>query len=170
VQLTDHMPLLIAPDQLEAIRQHAAREYPSECCGVLLGLADGSAKRVREVVALRNLRHDAARAQEFLPLADPWRESERNRYLIDPGDLLKVEKDARQRGLEVLGYYHSHPDHPARPSEYDREYAWPWCSYVIINVAAGRPGDYASWVLASDRSRFEPEPIELTENHRPEKG
>jgi proteasome lid subunit RPN8/RPN11 len=81
--------------------------------------------------------------------------------LIDPQDQLKVEKDARQRGLEVLGYYHSHPDHPARPSNYDREHAWPWYSYVILAVEKGEAKELTSWVLAEDRSGFAVEPVEL---------
>ena len=72
-------------------------------------------------------------------MEDPGRESERNRFLIDPLEQLRVEKDARARGLDVLGYYHSHPDHPARPSNYDREHAWPWYSYVIVSVQRGEP-------------------------------
>jgi len=76
---------------------------------------------------------------------------------------LRVEKDARARGLEVLGYYHSHPDHPARPSEYDREHAWPWYSYLIVAVEKGVPRDSRSWVLSEDRSVFHAEQIEVEE-------
>src|ERR1035441_313836 len=142
------MALKLGHEQREAIRQHSVRDYPNECCGVLLGKVEGDAKHVAEVVALRNLRHDPSRAQELLPVDDPGRETERNRFLIDPLDQLAVEKDARARGLEVLGYYHSHPDHPARPSAYDRDHAWPWYSYVIIAVEQGVPKDLTSWVLA----------------------
>jgi proteasome lid subunit RPN8/RPN11 len=147
---------------LEAVRQHSARDYPSECCGVLLGKANGEVKQVTEVVALKNLRHDPSRAQELLPVDDPGRETERNRFLIDPLDQLRVEKDARVRGLDVLGYYHSHPDHPARPSNYDRDHAWPWYSYVIISVERGVAKDLTSWVLAEDRSAFCAEEVETT--------
>jgi proteasome lid subunit RPN8/RPN11 len=140
--------------QYEAIRAHSAREYPSECCGMLLGTVDDDAKEVTEVVPLTNLRHDPSRAQELLPLDDQSRETDKNRFLIDPLDQLRVEKDARKRGLEVLGYYHSHPDHPARPSNYDRDHAWPWYSYVIIAVEQGTPKDLTSWVLTEDRSTF----------------
>ncbi|MGH9446661.1 MAG: M67 family metallopeptidase, partial [Terriglobia bacterium] len=80
---------------------------------------------------------------------------------MDPQEVRRVEVEGRERGLEVIGYYHSHPDHPARPSEYDREHAWPWLSYVIMKVEAGKPSDYASWVLAEDRSHFENEPIDV---------
>ena len=156
------MALRLNEHQLDSIRQHGARDYPSECCGVLLGKVEGDAKHVAEVVALKNLRHDPSRAQELLPVDDPGRETERNRFLIDPLDQLRVEKDARARGLDVLGYYHSHPDHPARPSNYDRDHAWPWYSYVIISVERGVPKDLTSWVLAEDRSAFHAEPVEMT--------
>ena len=126
------------------------------------GKVEGDAKQVTEVVALKNLRHDLSRAQELLPVDDPGRETERNRFLIDPLDQLRVEKDARARGLEVLGYYHSHPDHPARPSKYDREHAWPWYSYVIISVERGIAKDLTCWVLAEDRGMFHPEEFEVT--------
>jgi proteasome lid subunit RPN8/RPN11 len=157
------MALRIGNEHLESIRQHGARDYPSECCGILLGKTEGDAKQVREVVPLANLRHDPSRAQELLPLHDPGRETEKNRFLIDPLEQLRVEKDARARGLEVLGYYHSHPDHPARPSNYDRDHAWPWYSYVIIAVEQGAPKDLTSWVLAENRSTFGAETLVICE-------
>ncbi len=155
------MSLKLSQPQVEAIRQHGAQDYPSECCGMLLGHADGDRKDVSEVVALRNLRQDPARAQTLLPLDSPGMESERNRFLIDPKDQIRIEKDARARSLDVVGYYHSHPDHPARPSTYDREHAWPWYSYVIISVERGEPKDLNSWVLRDDRSQFDWEDVEL---------
>ncbi len=155
--------LRLNTEHLDAIHRHAAREYPAECCGVMIGRDEDEIKRVTEVVPLANLRHDGARAQEFIPLEDPGRESERNRYLIDPHEQLRVEKGARARGLAVLGYYHSHPDHPARPSEYDREHAWPWYSYVIVSVEKGTPRDSRSWVLSEDRSAFLLEQLEVEE-------
>ena len=153
--------LKVSKQNLESIRVHGARDYPSECCGMMLGTANGDRKEVREVVALANLRHDPKRAQDLLPLENPGRESERNRFLIDPLEQLKVEKDARARGLDVLGYYHSHPDHPARPSTYDRDHAWPWYSYVIVSVERGEAKSLTSWVLAEDRSEFQEEPVEI---------
>jgi len=156
------MALRLKPSQLESVRQHASQDYPSECCGVLLGNANGEAKQVTEVVALKNLRHDPARSQELLPVDDPGRETDRNRFLIDPLDQLRAEKGARERGLDVLGYYHSHPDHPARPSVYDRDHAWPWYSYVIIAVEQGVPKELTSWVLSDDRSSFAAEKVEIS--------
>ena len=161
------MALKLEAGQSEAIHRHAESDYPAECCGILLGSAAGDSKQVTEVVALANLRHDPARAQELLPLDDLARETERNRFLIDPKEQLRAEKDARARGLDVLGYYHSHPDHPARPSVYDRDHAWPWYSYVIVAVESGRAKDTRSWVLKDDRSAFEPESIDCGEaRHR----
>ncbi len=155
------MTLRLNQAQVEAIRRHGAGDYPNECCGILLGHANGAQKEVSEVVPLPNLRSEPERAQELLPLAAPGRESERNRFLIDPREQLRVEKDARARRLDVLGYYHSHPDHPARPSEYDRDHAWPWYSYLIVSVERGQAKDMTSWVLADDRSRFNPEQVEI---------
>ena len=86
-------------------------------------------------------------------------DSPRNRFLVFPEDVLRVEKAARQRNLDVLGWYHSHPDAPARPSEFDRQHAWPWYSYVIVSVEAGEPRRMASWRLTDDRERFDAEEI-----------
>jgi len=157
------MALKINYAQTEAIRRHGVQDYPFECCGVMLGKVNGASKQVGEIVPLKNLRNDPARAQELLPVDDPERETERNRFLIDPLDQLRVEKEARARGLEVLGYYHSHPDHPARPSIYDREHAWPWYSYVIVSVERGCAKDLTCWILAEEEGDFCPEPLEVVE-------
>jgi proteasome lid subunit RPN8/RPN11 len=164
------MVLRVQPEHLAAIRRHAVADYPAECCGILLGQADGESKEIAEIVPVPNLRHDPDHAQQLVPLEHPGQESELNRYLIDPQQQLKTEKNARARGLTVLGYYHSHPDHPARPSEYDRERAWPWYSYVVVSVSAGAAENVQSWVLADDRSRFEPERLELHDRARAEAG
>ena len=128
---------------VDAIRDHGRRAYPEECCGVLLGRGDGAAAEVRAVRAAANA-HDGGRAR---------------RFTIAPGDYLAAEREARRLGLAVLGFYHSHPDHPARPSEHDRLHAWPNLHYVIVAVAAGEPGEITSWLLAEDRSAMEPEPL-----------
>lgn len=154
------MALRIASSHVDAIRRHAERDYPSECCGVLLGTADEENKRVLRVEPLRNLRAADGAGLDLLPLDEPGRESERNRFLIGPGEVRRVEKEARASGLDIVGYYHSHPDHPAQPSIYDREHAFPWYSYVIISVKAGRAGAYLSWTLSEDRGEFQPEAIE----------
>lgn len=139
------MSLAILPQEIEKIRAHGGSDYPHECCGVLLGKEVNGRKLVSEAWPLTNARTD----------------SPRNRFLITPEDWGASEKYAREKGWEILGFYHSHPDHPARPSGYDREHAWPWLSYVILSVEQGRPAELASWVLADDRSRFNPEIVEL---------
>ena len=138
--------MLRIDDKLTAqIRAHGAQTYPNECCGALLGRDHGEH---REAVTL-------------LPLANGRQDSPGNRYAVASEDVLRAEQTARQRGLEVLGWYHSHPDHPALPSEFDRAHAWPWYSYVIVSVEAGQPGTLASWRLAADRVRFHHEEIEI---------
>jgi proteasome lid subunit RPN8/RPN11 len=126
------------------ICEHAERAYPHECCGALLGRDARARREVAEIVPLANRRDDAPRS----------------RYSLSPQDVRAAERAAEEAGLEVVGWYHSHPDHPALPSEYDREHAWPWYSYVIVSVAAGRAGQLTSWRLADDRLRFHHETLE----------
>jgi proteasome lid subunit RPN8/RPN11 len=127
------------------IRAHGAEAYPHECCGALLGR---DAQPAREVLGL-------------LPLANARQDSPRNRFSITPDDVRLAEKTARENGQDLVGWYHSHPDSPARPSDYDREHAWPWYSYIIVGVEAGVPGQMKSWRLADDRASFAPETIEV---------
>jgi len=139
------MKLLISDTLLDTIRRHGAQTYPHECCGALLGRAEGNgSKRVLDLLPLDNRREG---------------EAARTRFLISAEDYRLAEKTARERKMEILGFYHSHPDHPARPSEFDREHALPWYSYVVVRVAQGQPQETTSWVLSDDRSRFEPEPL-----------
>jgi len=131
-------------NSLRRIQLHAMRTYPEECCGVLLGKGEGNARIVRSVVELRN-QNDANRER---------------RFLVTPEDYRKAEEHAQREGIEILGFYHSHPDHPAAPSQFDLEHALPNWSYVIISVDDGVPGAMASWSLQHDRSHFEQEKIE----------
>jgi len=153
------MPLRLRQRELDAISEHGAREYPNECCGILLGSTKGADKDVHEVVPLANLHRCPERARQLMPLEDPMRESARNRYLLDPSEQLRIEKQARARGLQVLGYYHSHPDHGTQPSTYDRDHAWPGYSYLIVSVEGGKAKDVTSWVLPDEDAQFESEPI-----------
>jgi proteasome lid subunit RPN8/RPN11 len=141
----------------EKIRQHGAEAYPHECCGALLGrdamIVPGTdpgaeARTPREVLAL-------------FPLVNRRDDSPRNRFLVNADDVRDAEKTARAQGFEVIGWYHSHPDHPARPSQYDCAHAWPSYSYIIVSVAHGAPQDITSWRLADDRTDFSPEKIEI---------
>jgi proteasome lid subunit RPN8/RPN11 len=132
------------------IREHGAKSYPQECCGALLGRDTNGD---RDVV-------------ELLPLDNRNAESPGNRFAISADDFRRAEKFAAERGLELVGWYHSHPDHPALPSEYDRAHAWPWYSYVIVSVERRRPGQLTSWRLGDDRARFSPERVEISANGR----
>ena len=137
------LELLISADLAEKIRAYGAETYPHECCGALLG-RDGAA---REVLAL-------------FPLVNRREDSPRNRFSVTAEDVLLADKSARAQGLDVIGWYHSHPDHPARPSQYDRDHAWPWYSYIIVSVHAGTPMDMTSWRLQDDRSEFVAEELQ----------
>lgn len=147
------MALEIERGLLKEIGEHGARAYPNECCGALLGVATESGeKRVRELLPLDNRREGEAARTRFLVTADDYR---------------WLEREARAKGLDILGFYHSHPDHPARPSEFDREHALPWYSYIVVRVArrgagqaGGEPQETTNWVLAEDRSRFLEEPMQ----------
>jgi proteasome lid subunit RPN8/RPN11 len=144
------MRLRMIPALAEEIRRHGAHGYPHEVCGALLGRespAEGAAS-IREVLAV-------------LPLENRREESRHNRFSLTPEDVRRADQAAGEHGLETLGWYHSHPDHPARPSEFDREHAWPWYSYVILSVAARVPGEMTSWRLADDRSGYAAERIEI---------
>ena len=100
----------------------------------------------------------------LVPLVNQRTDAARNRYLIDPESFRRAQEKLDRDGLEVIGVYHSHPDHPAAPSAFDREHAWPWLSYVIVGVARGRAGDMKSWILSDDRAAFDEESITLEEH------
>ena len=129
---------------LDEIRRHGEAAYPAECCGAMIGRSVDGGKEVVRIAPALNRRTD-----------DP------HRYLIAPDDLRRVEADARRQSLEVVGYYHSHPDHPARPSAFDTEHAWPWYSYLIVRIDHGRAADAASWVLDDERPLMHPESLEV---------
>jgi proteasome lid subunit RPN8/RPN11 len=129
---------------VEGIRREGELAYPAECCGVLGGRIVGESKEVSRLVAMVTHRTD-----------DP------RRYLITPEDLLRTTADLRRSDLEVLGYYHSHPDHPSAPSEFDSEHAWPWYSYIIVRVDRGRAAELTSWVLEEDCSAMRQESLEV---------
>ena len=132
--------------QLDEIREHGVRDYPYECCGLLLGRFAGDAKTVHETYPISNAREESAK---------------RNRFLITPEELMRGERYARSRELEVVGFYHSHPDSPAVPSKYDLEHAWPTYSYIIVSTSAERAGDLFSWEQEPDRTKFNQEEIRI---------
>lgn len=134
---------------LEDIKQHAEREYPQECCGLLIGRIEDDG-RTRQVA-------------ETYPVANSWGESEtlHRRMLITPEDYMRAERQFARQGLGVVGNYHSHPDHPAVPSLFDLEHLAPWTtmSCIIVSVSERQMRDVRSWELEADRSRFNEEEI-----------
>ncbi len=124
------------------IRRHGRESYPEECCGALIG-RDGS---VVEAMRLQNLMGEEARRH----------------FLVGPVEYQVAEKRAIEMGGKLMGFYHSHPDHPARPSQNDLEQAWPTFLYVILAVQNGKPGTMTSWRLREDRSAFEEQTVAVT--------
>ena len=140
------MAIELSLEDWTRIEQHGAAAYPNECCGMLLGKEQDGRKIIAEILPLKNARDD----------------SPRNRFLILPEDFLMGEREARNRGLDVLGFYHSHPDHFAQPSEYDRAHAWPWYTYLILGVNGGVAGALTGWQLTEDRSQFLQEELRVS--------
>jgi proteasome lid subunit RPN8/RPN11 len=130
--------------QLTEMREHGQRDYPFECCGLLLGRFAEGRKVVAQTYPISNAREE---------------EAKRNRFLIRPEELMRGEKYARENGFDVVGFYHSHPDDRAVPSQYDLEHAWPTYSYIVVSVEQGQAVDLRSWEMESDRSRFNEEEI-----------
>ncbi len=139
------MKLVLPAQIMEQIRSHGEQDYPHECCGFLFGSQENGSRLVTEIRRQPNERTD----------------SRENRFLITPEQFRDAERAARKAGLLMLGIYHSHPDSPARPSEYDREHAWPWYSYLITSVGRGAAGDSRVWQLRDDRSGFDPRELEI---------
>ncbi|MFQ3591244.1 MAG: M67 family metallopeptidase, partial [Chloracidobacterium sp.] len=137
--------LTLTTEQEAAIRAHGEADYPHECCGLLLGTFDeGGRKTTVEVMPISNAREESAK---------------RNRFLITPQELMRGERYARGKQLDIIGFYHSHPDHPAVPSGYDLDHALPVYSYVIVSVHQGQAAEVAAWEMEADRTRFNPEAI-----------
>jgi len=139
------MSLALTSAQHAQIAAALERAYPEEGCGVLIGRAVGDAREVVEVLAFENQRAD----------------SRANRYLIAPEQVLAAERRARDLGLDVVAFFHSHPDHPARPSAFDLEHAWPWYDYLIVGVEQGRARQATAWRLREDRSAFDETPVRV---------
>jgi proteasome lid subunit RPN8/RPN11 len=127
---------------IAAVRAHAEKEYPDECCGFLIGDVDPTTQS-RTVHRVEPARNQLLSNRE-------------HRFVIVPQDLADLEERLEPEGLTVLGFYHSHPDHPAEPSPFDTEHAWPWYTYLILRVGAGRAGEFGSFELDPDRREFRP--------------
>lgn len=136
------VPLQLAAGMADAIRAHGVETYPNECCGALYG------------------RDGVVTATYALP--NTTEEGPRRRFLVRPQDYREAEKRASDQQADLLGFYHSHPDHPARPSQYDLDHAWPFFSYIIVSVHGGVPKDMTSWRLREDRSAFDEEMLAST--------
>ena len=130
----------------EEIRQAGAKAYPNECCGIMCGSGEGDDHAVKSLRPIVNAREDG---------------EQYHRFLITAEDMMQAELEARRLGLEIVGFYHSHPDHPAKPSDYDRDHALPFYSYIILRVAEGRPELMTSWRLRISREAFDSEPFEI---------
>ncbi len=135
-------PLTLGPGVRQAIDQHGRETYPHECCGALLGAG--------------------AHVQAVHRLPNVTTEGPRRRFRIDDRDYLASERQAAAAGLSLLGFYHSHPDHPAVPSQYDLDHAWPTFVYPILAVRGGEPEGLRAWALRADRSAFDERPIDET--------
>jgi len=130
----------VPEDAIGVIQEHAIEAFPEECCGFLLGHVD-EPKRVIEARRGKNIAsEDRAR-----------------RYIVDPIEMLHVDDDARTKGMDLIGIYHSHPNHPAVPSEFDRSRATPWYSYVILSIVDREPQEVAAWRFDQSTKRFERE-------------
>jgi len=137
--------LNLFPEHEKIIRAEGESAYPNECCGILIGeIDDKGVKTIKYTDSIRNAREDS---------------EQYHRFLITPEDMMQAEKNARKRKLDVIGFYHSHPDHPALPSDYDKEHALPFYSYIIVSIMQGKSKELTSWELTSDRKNFEREKI-----------
>ena len=132
------MKLEISVELMDQIHAHGEEAYPGEGAGFMLGNADGDLRVVSAILKLPNAREEAA---------------QHNRYLLTPQDMLRSEQEAAKRGLDVIGVFHSHPDHPNEPSEFDRDWAMPWFSYIITSIRTGEADGSRSWRLTDDREK-----------------
>lgn len=135
--------LAIPNDLIEQINKHVEEAYPEEGAGFLIGVEG----EVRQILSLPNMREDEAR---------------HNRFMFTPEDYLKAELKADSLGLSLIGVFHSHPDCPNIPSEYDREWAQPFFSYIITRVDKSKSVSHRSWRLVEDRSKYEEEEIKIS--------
>jgi proteasome lid subunit RPN8/RPN11 len=142
------MSIQLGKEHITAIVQHGEAAYPFEGCGLLLGREEDGRKVVARVLPVENTRET---------------EAKHNRYLIPPEAVIEAEQQAAQEGLDIIGFFHSHPDHPERPSDFDREHAWPWYSYLVTSVQQGRAVTTTVWTLSDDREAFTAEELIQTQ-------
>jgi proteasome lid subunit RPN8/RPN11 len=123
---------------VDEIELHGEQTYPEECCGMMVGYNENNNHVIEEVIKIDN-------SQD---------ENRRRRFLITPEQYRHAEEFARNKKMELLGFYHSHPDHPAVPSTFDTEHALPWFSYIIVSVEKGKAGTMTAWLLNEERNKF----------------
>jgi len=140
------MKVIVSPENLRAIEAHGESTYPNEGAGFLLGRLDGDCVRIQALLPIINKREA---------------EAQYNRYELAPDDFMRAELEAAKQGLDMVGVFHSHPDHPAEPSIFDRDHAMPNFSYLITSVVKGSAAVTYSWRLQPDRAAFDSEPIEV---------
>ncbi len=138
------MTVALSRAQVQAIEAHARETFPEECCGFLLG----PPTEPRKVVSLRRATN----------LVESNRE---RRYVIDPREQLALSKELQGTGQDILGYYHSHPNHPAEPSEFDRSHAWPWWSYLILSIVNRKPAELRAWILDEGTNAFRADELRI---------
>ncbi|MEW6511101.1 MAG: M67 family metallopeptidase [Bacteroidota bacterium] len=137
------MILRIPLAAFDRIRMHGEQTYPEECCGVMLGVQTDEERTVRMI----------------LPMDNVQTENRGRRFLLSPEQYLEAERQSAELQMDILGFYHSHPDHPALPSSFDTEHAYPWFAYVIASVSGGKAGEVTAWLLAETRGRFDKLPL-----------
>lgn len=147
------MQIHIPDHLLREIAAHGEESYPEEGAGLMLGTEENGQRKVKKILLMENAREESARHK---------------RYLLSAEDILHGENEAARAGMDILGIFHSHPDHPNQPSEYDREWAVPWYSYIITSVKRGKAVGSRSWRLMDDRSRFQEEIILAEDTSREE--
>ena len=140
----------VTDDIIKQFKKHGEKEYPHECCGFILG----------------SFKDKESMGVEYIPAPNTKEKNRERRFLIDPMAYQKAEDEADKLGLSVISIVHSHPDHPDKPSEFDREHAWPGFSYIIISIQDGKAVSYRSWQLNADRKFFIEENIKITKGKK----
>ncbi len=148
------MPLVLREAHLDAIFTHAIADAPDECCGILLGRTVGDSLRVAEV-------H---------PVANVWEGVRTRRFMLDPKTHLRLQREGRERGLDIIGFYHSHPTGRPHPSAFDDKLAWPDHAYLIVSLRDGKPGEARTWRLDETTRRLVADNLEIESSRDPEQG
>ena len=147
--------IYLTEEHFKQIQMHGEQTYPHECGGMLIGRFENGKKEIIELLPMENAMNEA---------------EQHNRVLILPKDVLGAERYAREKRLDVVGYYHSHPDHPAIPSRFDLDHALPVWSYIIVSVEKGKAVDLRSWEMENDRSKFNEEELIKEKSAADERG